>query len=98
MRRGIICLIVTFLSYLINSFGLYINNYFIFITGSILGGMAVGGASVAQAAIVDNSSEENVMKNLGYSIIFGASGFVSGSVVSSFFSTDKNHIMPFLIA
>ncbi|WP_150467039.1 MFS transporter [Francisella sp. SYW-9] len=95
----IVALITTCISYMLSAYAIYSHDYLLFISSRFISGLAGGAFEIAQAAVIDISSEEERSKNLGYITMAASLGFVVGPIVTSFVSSMSiNHIIPFMFA
>lgn len=95
----IVALSTTCVSYFLSAYAIYSHDYLLFIASRFVSGLAGGAFEIAQAAVIDISSEEEKSKNLGYITMAASLGFVVGPIVTSFVSTMSiNHIIPFIFA
>src|SRR5579872_2397994 len=62
----IICLVGTFLSYLIAAFSVTFQSLTFFIIGRVIAGFTSGSQPIAQAAIIDLSKQEHKARNIGF--------------------------------
>ncbi|MGE3919394.1 MAG: MFS transporter [Gammaproteobacteria bacterium] len=98
-----ICLTGTFIGYLLSAFSILLSSVLIFILGRIISGLTAGSQSIAQAAIIDLSTDEHKARNIGIMLFFASLGFILGPLIGGFFSNPAivhwfNTITPFYIA
>ncbi|QIV94184.1 MFS transporter [Allofrancisella frigidaquae] len=94
-----VALFVTCLSYALSAYAIYSHNYILFIASRFISGLAGGAFEIAQAAVIDISTEEEKSKNLGFIAMAGSLGFVIGPVITSLVSTlNISHTLPFFFA
>lgn len=90
----LICLMMTAVSYSLSAFAVYSHSMWLFFTSRLLAGIFAGSYEIAQAAVVDLSTNETKARNLGW-IVFAASlGFVIGPMITTF-TADKSSIFSF---
>ncbi|ASG68410.1 MFS transporter [Francisella halioticida] len=95
----IVSLLTTCISYILSAYAIYSHDYLLFIASRFISGLAGGSFEIAQAAVIDISSEQERSKNLGYITMAASLGFVAGPIVISFVSSMSiNHIIPFIFA
>lgn len=82
----IICLIGSFLSYLLSAISVKIDSFALLIIGRIVAGFTAGSQPIAQAAIVDISNESNLPRNMGFILLCVSLGFVFGPIMAGFLS------------
>lgn len=75
------CLWGTFVGYLCSAFGVILHSPVFFIFGRVIDGLTAGSLPVAQAAIIDNSSEQDRVKNLGYVLFAVSIAYVIGPIL-----------------
>jgi DHA1 family tetracycline resistance protein-like MFS transporter len=81
-RKGLlICLIGAFLGYLFSALGVVLKSLSIIILGRIVAGFTSGSQSIAQAAIVDLSTEKTKTRNIGFVLLSISLGFVVGPII-----------------
>lgn len=76
----------TFLGYLLSGVGVYTSSIELFIFGRLLDGLTAGSIPVAQAAMVDLSTDKNKASNLGLVLFAVTSGYILGPLFSEFLS------------
>jgi DHA1 family tetracycline resistance protein-like MFS transporter len=81
-----ICLVGTFLGYLISGIGVIGGSLSLLIIGRVIAGFTAGSQPIAQAAIVDISREEHKTKNIGLILLAVSLGFVVGPMLGGFLS------------
>lgn len=99
----LICLIGTALGYGLSAISVMGHSISLLILGRVIAGLCAGSQPIAQAAIVDLSTEENKARNLGYVLLAMSIGFIIGPVLGGLL-IDKtlvswfNYSTPFLFA
>lgn len=88
-RSLLICLVGACLGYLISAISIVVNSIALLIIGRMIAGFTAGSQPIAQAAIVDISSEAHKSRNLGFIILAGALGFVFGPVIGGVLSESR---------
>jgi len=76
----IICLLGSFLGYLVAAAGIWMHSLSLLIVGRIVAGFTAGSQPIAQAAIVDISAPEHKARNIGYILLAISLGFVFGPI------------------
>ena len=95
----IVALSFTCSSYLVSAFAILTKNYLMFIGSRFVSGLAGGAFEIAQATVIDISTEENKSRNLGFITMAASLGFVIGPVATSFAaSMHISYTLPFLLA
>ncbi|MFC4891979.1 MFS transporter [Pseudofrancisella aestuarii] len=89
----------TSLSYMLSAYAIYSGDYLLFIASRFISGLAGGAFEIAQAAVIDISSEEEKSKNLGFITMAASLGFIIGPITTSFAaSMSISHTLPFFVA
>lgn len=78
-----ICLLGGFLGYLLSAVGITLHSLWLLILGRIIAGLTAGSQSVAQAAIIDLSTEDNKARYIAYIILAGCIGFAFGPIIGA---------------
>jgi MFS transporter, DHA1 family, tetracycline resistance protein len=86
----LICLIGSFVGYLIAAISIPMHSLSLMFIGRIIAGFTAGSQPVAQAAIIDISSEEHKARNLSWILLASSIGFVLGPVFGGILS---NHAL-----
>lgn len=73
-----ICLLGAAIGYFISAMGIEFDSITLLIAGRLVAGFTAGSQAIAQAAIVDLSSDENRARNIGYMLLISSIGFVVG--------------------
>ncbi|APC91993.1 MULTISPECIES: MFS transporter [Francisella] len=95
----IIALSTTCISYILSAYAIYSHHYLLFVASRFVCGLAGGAFEIAQAAVIDISTEQDKSKNLGYITMAASLGFVVGPIVTSFVSVmNVSHTLPFIFA
>jgi DHA1 family tetracycline resistance protein-like MFS transporter len=81
-----ICLIGATAGYVVSAIAIGFHSLIFLILGRILAGFTAGSQPIAQAAIVDVSSEANRPRNIGYVLLAVSIGFVFGPVMGGVLS------------
>ncbi|MEM1244277.1 MAG: MFS transporter [Pseudomonadota bacterium] len=84
-----VCLIGTSVGALLCAFGIKFGSLSLLLFGRALGGMVAGSQPIAQAAIIDVSTEQSKTKNLSLIVLGGSLGFIIGPLIGGYFS-DSN--------
>lgn len=85
------CLAGSFLGYLLAAFGVVFKSVAVIILGRVIAGFTSGSQPIAQAAIVDLSTEKTKSRNIGFILLSLSLGFVVGPILGGLLS-DKNLI------
>ncbi len=88
-RSLVICLVGTFIGFLINGFAIAFHSFTWLLIGRVIGGLASGSQSIAQAAIIDISAPEKKARNIGLILLAVCLGFTLGPLISGLLSDDK---------
>ncbi|KTD65265.1 MFS transporter [Legionella spiritensis] len=81
-----ICLIGAFAGYLLSALAVVCQSYWALLLGRVIAGFTAGSQPIAQAAIVDVSSEEGKARNIGLILLAVSLGFVFGPVFGGLLS------------
>ncbi|ODN41888.1 MFS transporter [Piscirickettsia litoralis] len=84
-----ICLIGSFLGYLLSAISIMMGSLTLLILGRVIAGFTAGSQPVAQAAIVDVSSEEHKTRNIGLILLAVSLGFVFGPIIGGVLSDSR---------
>lgn len=84
-----ICLIGSFLGYLISAFAVLEHSLTFLILGRVIAGFTAGSQPVAQAAIVDISPPEHKTRNIGFILLAISLGFTLGPIIGGFLSDSQ---------
>lgn len=82
----IICLLGSFLGYLVAGVAIWMHSLSLLIVGRVIAGFTAGSQSIAQAAIVDISSQERKARNIGLILLAISLGFVFGPIIGGVLS------------
>lgn len=98
-----ICLIGAVIGYLLTAMAVVFSSYCLLMLGRIIAGFTAGSQAIAQAAIVDLSSQEQKARNLGFILFFCSVGFALGPVIGGVLSSSSivswfNYALPFYFA
>lgn len=85
----LICLLGSFLGYILAALGVVFKSVTIIILGRVIAGFTSGSQAIAQAAIVDLSTEKTKSRNIGFILLAVSLGFIVGPILGGLFS-DKN--------
>jgi DHA1 family tetracycline resistance protein-like MFS transporter len=86
-----ICLIGSFLGYFLSAIAIVCHSFSLLLLGRMLAGFTAGSQPIAQAAIVDVSTEEHKARNIGLILLSVSLGFVFGPIFGGLLSDP--HIM-----
>ncbi|KTC78239.1 MFS transporter [Legionella brunensis] len=81
-----ICLIGSFLGYSLSAIAILLHSFWLLILGRIIAGFTSGSQPIAQAAIVDVSTEEYKARNIGLILLAVSLGFVFGPIFGGLLS------------
>ncbi|MDI9818216.1 MULTISPECIES: MFS transporter [unclassified Legionella] len=84
-----ICLIGSFLGYFLAAIAISAHSFWLLIIGRIIAGFTSGSQPIAQAAIVDISSEEHKARNIGLILLAVSLGFVFGPIFGGILSDHR---------
>ena len=84
-----ICLIGTFFGYLLSAIAIICHSFWTLILGRMIAGFTAGSQPIAQAAIVDVSSNENKSRNIGFILLSISLGFVVGPIFGGILSNSE---------
>ncbi|WP_019216935.1 MFS transporter [Legionella tunisiensis] len=84
-----ICLLGSFLGYFLSAIAIVSQNFWLLIVGRIIAGFTSGSQPIAQAAIVDVSSEEHKARNIGFILLAVSLGFVFGPIFGGLLSDNR---------
>ena len=85
-RALLICLIGSFVGYLVSAISIPMHSLSLMFIGRIIAGFTAGSQPVAQAAIIDISSEEHKARNISWILLASSIGFVLGPVFGGILS------------
>ncbi|MGB6976692.1 MAG: MFS transporter [Gammaproteobacteria bacterium] len=85
----IICLSGTFLGYLIGAVAIPLHSFSLLILSRVIAGLTSGSQPIAQAAIVDLSTEEHKTRNIGFIFLALSLGFVLGPLLGGLLSDKR---------
>ncbi|AHE66453.1 MFS transporter [Legionella oakridgensis] len=84
-----ICLVGSFLGYFISAIAILTHSFTLLLIGRIIAGFTAGSQPIAQAAIVDVSSEEQKARNIGLILLSVSLGFVFGPIFGGLLSNER---------
>ncbi len=84
-----LCLLGAGLGYLISAFAVITNSITLLLLGRIVGGFTAGSQPIAQAAIVDLSTNENKARNIGLILLAISLGFILGPLLGGLLSDNR---------
>lgn len=98
-----ICLIGASFGYLISAVAIMLHSLVFLIVGRVIAGFTAGSQPIAQAAIVDVSTDDTRAKNIGYVLLAVSIGFVLGPVMGGILSDQHlvswfNYATPLFLA
>ncbi len=82
----LICLIGTFIGYALSAISVGLGSFTLMIIGRVIAGFTSGSQPIAQAAIVDVSTEETLPRNMGWILLAVSLGFVLGPTLGGILS------------
>jgi len=83
----LICLFGAFAGYALTIIALYANSFLLLILGRAITGLTAGNQPIAQAAMVDGSTDdEDLSRNMGYIMLGISFGLVGGPLIGGFLS------------
>ncbi|WP_197694347.1 MFS transporter [Coxiella burnetii] len=85
----LVCLIGSFLGYLLSAFAVGIHSLTFLILGRVIAGFTAGSQPIAQAAIVDVSSEAHKARNIGLILLAISLGFIIGPIIGGVLSDSQ---------
>lgn len=81
-----ICLIGAFLGYTLSAIAITLHSFWLLLAGRIIAGFTAGSQPIAQAAIVDVSTDELKPRNIGLILLSVSLGFVFGPIFGGLLS------------
>lgn len=81
-----ICLIGAFLGYSLSAIAIMCHSFWTLILGRMIAGFTAGSQPIAQAAIIDVSSDERKSRNIGFILLSISLGFVFGPIFGGLLS------------
>jgi len=84
-----ICLIGSFIGYFLAAISISLQSLTLLILGRVIAGFTAGSQPVAQAAIVDVSSEVHKVRNIGLILLAVSLGFVFGPILGGVLSDSR---------
>ncbi|KTC65450.1 transporter of the major facilitator superfamily (MFS) (plasmid) [Legionella adelaidensis] len=88
-RSLMICLIGSFIGYFLSAIAVLFHSFSFLLLGRIIAGFTAGSQPIAQAAIVDVSTEENKARNIGFILLAVSLGFVFGPIFGGLLSNSQ---------
>ena len=85
----LICLIGAFIGYFLSAIAIVKSSIGLLIVGRMIAGFTAGSQPIAQAAIVDVSSEEHKARNIGFILLAVSLGFVFGPIFGGVLSDTR---------
>lgn len=85
----LICLLGAAAGYFISAVAIFFHSLLFLIVGRVIAGFTAGSQPIAQAAIVDVSTDETRARNIGYVLLAVALGFVLGPFAGGVLSDSK---------
>jgi len=85
-RALIICLLGAFVGYLISAVAIFMHSLTFLVVGRVIAGFTAGSQPIAQAAIIDISSDEHKARNIGLILLSVSLGFVFGPIIGGVLS------------
>lgn len=82
----LICLVGSFFGYLFSALAVTLGSITMLVIGRIVAGITAGSQSIAQAAIIDISTEEHKARNLGLMLTVLSVGFIFGPLAGGVLS------------
>ncbi len=82
----IICLVGAMLSYILSGIAVNFHSLALIILGRVVAGFTSGSQPIAQAAIIDISSDEHKTRNLGYILLALSMGLILGPLIGGILS------------
>jgi len=82
----LICLTGAFFGYVISALAISWHSYWFLIFGRVIAGFTSGSQPIAQAAIIDVSTEEHKARNIGFILFAISFGFVLGPIIGGVLS------------
>ncbi|PIQ44162.1 MAG: hypothetical protein COV52_03360 [Gammaproteobacteria bacterium CG11_big_fil_rev_8_21_14_0_20_46_22] len=97
-----VCLYGLLSGYCLTALALIIKSFALLLAGRIIAGLTAGSQSVAQAAIIDISTQKNKATHLGWIAVAFSLGLVAGPCIGGIFSDKRlsvyfNNELPFII-
>lgn len=90
-RSLFICLLGSFLGYLFSALAIVGHSMALLFIGRIIAGLTSGSQPIAQAAVIDISTEENKTQNIGLMLMMASFGFILGPMIGGTLS--DNHLV-----
>lgn len=85
----IISLVGAALGYVLSALALSWHSMGLLLLGRVIAGLTAGSQSIAQAAIVDGSTEQDLPRNMGYVSLAICLGFVAGPIIGGIFADSE---------
>lgn len=87
-----ICLLGAFFSYVVSALAVFSHSLTLLLIGRMISGLTAGSQPIAQAAIIDLSTNESKARNIGFILLAISFGFIFGPLLGGFFS--NKHLVP----
>lgn len=84
-----ICLIGAFLGYFISAIAIALHSFWALLLGRVIAGFTAGSQPIAQAAIIDVSTDEHKSRNIGLILLAISLGFVFGPIFGGLLSNSQ---------
>jgi len=84
-----ICLFGSFFGYLLSGIAIFMHSLTVLVIGRIIAGFTAGSQPIAQAAIIDISSDEQKARNIGFILLWISLGFVFGPIFGGVLSDSQ---------
>lgn len=84
-----ICLIGSFAGYILSALAITFHMFWLLILGRVIAGFTAGSQPIAQAAIVDVSTNEHKARNIGFILLAVSLGFVFGPIFGGLLSDHR---------
>jgi len=85
----VICLVGAFIGYLISAVSVSLHSISLLMVGRVIAGLTSGSQPIAQAAIVDLSTDEHKARNIGFILLALSLGFIFGPLFGGILSNNQ---------
>lgn len=85
----LLCLLGACGGYLVSAIAVNISSIVLLVVGRVIAGFTAGSQPIAQAAIIDISTEENKARNIGFILFAVSLGFVIGPLIGGLLSDSQ---------